>query len=226
MSGQDKFDFNVFIYIYRGFSRKKLRNTLTVAGLSLTLTFLILVLSMARGFMLETEESLKSGPSGEDDHTPPDPGEQTKDRMRIDRDVQQTIITWLVITSFFTVIATASIISNTVIISIIERRREIGILKSLGLTDGQVARVFVIESLWLAVLSWLIALFAGTFLSGNVFNSLYERGASPLFFSPARAMPEILGLVFLVTMLLTVASSVFPALRASRLNPVDAMNPE
>ena len=226
MSDEKGVNFNVFIYVYRGFSRKKLRSILTVCGLTISLVFLILVLSMARGFLLKTSGQLVADPGGEDDFTPPDPGGETGEATELDRDAQRTIIIWLAVTSVFSVLAATAIISNTVYLSVIERRREIGILKAVGLTNGQVARVFVIETLWLSVLSWLIALFAGTMLASNVFNSLYEKGTSPLFFSPAKAMPEILLLAFLVTVLLSTVSSILPALKAARMEPVEAMNPE
>ena len=220
-----KFNFNIFIYVYRGFSAKKFRHGLTVLGLTLAITFLILVLSMARGFMLEVEGGLNNTIDEVDGTTVPGTDGAGKEATELDRDVQKTIILWLIVTSVFIVIASTAIISNTMYLSVRERRKEIGILKAVGLTDVQVAKIFIIESIWLCVLAWLIALFLGTIISGNVFNALYIKGSSPLFFSPARAMPEILLIAFMVTIIVGALSALFPALKAARMDPVSAISP-
>jgi len=225
MKDEKKFNFNVFIYVYRGFSAKKFRHGLTVLGLTLAITFLILVLSMARGFMLEVEGGVETTIDEVYENTTSGPGDAGKEATELDRDVQKTIILWLIVTSVFIMIASTAIISNTMYLSVKERRKEIGILKAVGLTDTQVAKIFVIESIWLCVLAWLIALFSGTIISGNVFNNLYEKGSSPLFFSPARAMPEILLIAFIVTMIVGALSALYPALKAARMNPVSAISP-
>lgn len=224
MKDEKKFNFNVFTYVYRGFSRKKLRHGLTVIGLTIVIVFLILVLSMARGFRLEVEGKLDKTIDEEGDYTPPDPYDPWKEATELDRDVQRTIILWLILTSGFVVIAAIAIVSNTMYLSVRERKREIGVLKAVGLTDRQIAKIFIIESLWLSVLAWLIALFAGTILSSNVFNALYEEGKSPLFFTPAKAMPEILFLAFVVTVTVGIVSAAYPALKAARMDPIEAIS--
>lgn len=224
MKGEKKFNFNVFTYVYKGFSQKKLRHVLTVIGLTVVIAFLILVLSMAMGFRLEVEGELDNTIEEGGDITRPDPSDPGNEATELDRDVQRTIILWLIITSGFVVIAAVAIVSNTMYLSVRERKREIGVLKAVGLTDRQIAKIFIIESVWLSVLAWLIALFVGTFLASNVFNALYEKGTSPLFFSPAKAMPEILFIAFLVTVTVGIVSAVYPALKAARMNPIEAIS--
>jgi ABC-type antimicrobial peptide transport system permease subunit len=225
MKDKKKFNFNVFIYVYRGFSAKKFRHGLTVIGLTLSITFLILVLSMARGFTLEVESKVYNTIGEVDDSTKPGFDNPGKEATELDREVQKTIILWLIVTSVFIMIASTAIISNTMYLSVRERRKEIGILKAVGLTDMQVAKIFIIESIWLSVLAWLIALFSGTLLSGNVFNAIYIRGSSPLFFSPAKAMPEILLIAFMITIIVGALSALYPALKAARMDPVSAISP-
>ena len=224
MKGDENFNFNVFTYVYKSFSGKKLRHTLTVIGMTIVITFLILVLSMGRGFMLNVEGKLDKAIIEGEENTTVD-YKLEREMTELDEDVQKTIIIWLIFTSIFIVLAATAIISNTMYLSIRERRREIGILKSVGLSDNQVAKIFLIESTWLCVLSWLIALFLGTFLASNVFNALYEKGKSPIFFSPAKAMPEILIIAFVVTIIVAILSTLYPALRAARMDPIEAMAP-
>ena len=225
MKDEKKLNFNVFTYVYRGFAAKKFRHALTVLGLTLAITFLILVLSMARGFMLEVEGGLNSPIDEEDGTTVPGVDDAGKEATKFDREVQKTIIMWLIVTSAFIIIASTAIISNTMYLSVRERRKEIGILKAVGLTDLQVAKIFITESIWLCVLAWLIALFSGTIISGNIFNNLYVKGSSPLFFTPARAMPEILLIAFLVTVIVGALSALYPAMKAARMDPVSAISP-
>lgn len=50
---------------------------------------------------------------------------------------------------------------NALVMSVLERRREIGILRSMGATGGKVAQAFLTEGVALGALAWLVAIVGG-----------------------------------------------------------------
>jgi len=127
---------------------------------------------------------------------------------------------------------TASVIVNTLIMSVYERTREIGILSAIGMRGGRILWLFLVESSLLAVggviLGWLLGYGAiswfnvGGFYIGNmglsgmlVSNTIY---AEPV-------MNDIVS-VTIMTFIVTLLSGLYPAVTASRLEPVTALRAE
>ena len=109
------------------------------------------------------------------------------------------------------------VIMNIMLMSVGERTREIGIRKSLGATRRDIRRQFLAESVTLALLGGVLGLVAGMALAGLV------AAVSPL---PARvtlwSVAVALGLGGSVGILF----GVYPATRAARLDPVEALRYE
>jgi putative ABC transport system permease protein len=99
-------------------------------------------------------------------------------------------------------------------ISISERVYEIGLRKSIGATDAEIFGQFLIESVSLSLVGGLFGSalgFAVTLMAGQAFED--GLAVSPLGLAFAAAFAIVIGL----------AAGVYPALRASRLTPVDAI---
>jgi len=109
-------------------------------------------------------------------------------------------------------------IVNTMTLSIFERRRELGMVRALGMTRQQVGRMVRFEALLIGLLGTLVGMGAGILLSWVVISSI-AGGAIDLSFNWARV-----GLIFLVGILVGVIASIMPAHRATKLNMLDAMN--
>lgn len=111
-------------------------------------------------------------------------------------------------------------IVNTMTLSIFERRRELGMVRALGMTRQQVGRMIRLEAVLIGLLGTLIGMGAGILLSWVVVSSIEEIEIG-LSFNWARV-----GLIFAVGLLVGVVASLLPARRATRLDMLDAMRSE
>jgi putative ABC transport system permease protein len=104
-------------------------------------------------------------------------------------------------------------IINTLTLNILERRREIGILRSLGGTNGQLVQVFLLEGVFLGLFGYIFGVVLGYPLA-QLLTNLIGQAAFPLEmvfdFST-------LAYTFVFAMLLTISASLLPALGAARV---------
>jgi len=126
-------------------------------------------------------------------------------------------------------LATSSLgIVNTMLMSILERRREIGILKSLGADEGEIRLLFLFESGLIGLFGALGGLILGWTISrigSFIARSLMEReGVTPveLFAVPI----WLIGAALLLGMLVAVAAGYYPSSRAARVDAVEALRNE
>ena len=104
---------------------------------------------------------------------------------------------------------------STMSLTVLERTREIGVMRAIGAADGDIQRIVITEGLAIGVLSWML----GVMLSIPITFVLdYGVGIS-IFQSPLNAVFSWTGsFVWLFGILLVaVLASAIPALRASRL---------
>lgn len=119
-------------------------------------------------------------------------------------------------------------IVNTLVMAILERRREIGIMKAIGASDGDVKRLFFAEAGAMGILGGIVGVALGWAI-GQVINlgtNVYLKRQS---FPPEHfwAVPWWL-VVFAVlfSFLVSLAAGLYPAGRAARLDPVQALRYE
>jgi putative ABC transport system permease protein len=108
-------------------------------------------------------------------------------------------------------------IVNTLVLSIFERTREIGLLRAIGTTRWQIRRMIGYESILTAVIGALLGLVLGIFLAWIVTQALSSEGLQ--FSIPVGQL--ILFLVFAV--LVGIVAAILPARRASRLDVLEAL---
>jgi len=109
------------------------------------------------------------------------------------------------------------VIMNIMLMSVTERTREIGIRKALGASRGDIRRQFFAEALTLSVLGGVAGLLVGSGLAGLV------QIISPL---PARVTGWSIALALCLGVVVGVAFGVYPAHRASGLDPIEALRQE
>ncbi len=123
-------------------------------------------------------------------------------------------------------------ILNTIQMSVFERTREFGVMLSIGTTPGQVVAMVLVESFFIALLGIALGCAAGWGLSyyfqvNPIDYSDYAKemavwGVTTVTY-PADATALNLSMTALITLALAMMFSVFPARRASRLEPVQAI---
>jgi putative ABC transport system permease protein len=137
--------------------------------------------------------------------------------LRVRREVDKLIANWQIVLAS---IAGISLlvggigIFSVVQIQVSERVYEIGLRKSIGATDGAIFGQFLIESVSLSLVGGLIGSLLGlgvTLLAGQAFDD--GLAVSPMALVLAASFAVAIGLT----------AGVYPALRASRLAPVDAL---
>jgi putative ABC transport system permease protein len=112
---------------------------------------------------------------------------------------------------------------NTMIMSVNERTREIGLKKAIGATDGEIVREYMLEAAVLGLLGGLLGLGLGTGMA-NLLNASTAQalGGTEIFrVTPRLAVVAVGFAVFLGT-----GAGLYPAWNAARLDPVQALREE
>ena len=133
-----------------------------------------------------------------------------------------------VIVSLIVLVAAFNIVSTLVMV-VVNRTREIGILKAMGLTRRDTLRVFVFQGLWVGVIGTLAGLALGLILAILIERyglipippDIYFVDRLPVSLSPWDIL-WISGVSFLISLLATI----YPARQASGLVPVEAIRHE
>jgi putative ABC transport system permease protein len=109
------------------------------------------------------------------------------------------------------------VIMNIMLMAVSERTREIGILKALGARRRDILAQFVVESATLSSIGALLGIGVGIALAFGV------KALTPL---PAAVAPWSIGVAVILGVSVGIAAGVYPATRASRLDPIAALRAE
>lgn len=129
--------------------------------------------------------------------------------------------------SAFSLLASAFGIASVLIVSVLRKSKEIGILKSMGARDAQIMAVFTLQGLFVAVLGAVAGCGAGfallKVLSGV--KQVARFGKSDQLF-PIAFEPSIFLWASAAAIASTLVAALLPARRASRMNPVEVLRGE
>ncbi len=108
-------------------------------------------------------------------------------------------------------------VMNIMLVSVVERKKEIGIRKALGARRIDIQTLFLIESVFLSLFGGFLGVVTGVFTSYVI--TLFTHWDFEVFF-----MPVLVG--FSVSVAVGIFFGVYPAIKASRLNPIDCLRTE
>ena len=126
------------------------------------------------------------------------------------------------------IVVAAGLIVATVIMLVLEKRKEISVLKALGVSDGGIVKIFLAEGLQIGVAGGMLGLFSGLtwcfFIERvgiKLDPSVYYIPALPVRIEPVQTL-----LAVVIAVLVTYLASIYPALKASSVEPVEGLKAE
>lgn len=133
-----------------------------------------------------------------------------------------------VILSLIVMVAAFNIVSTLVMV-VVDRTAEIGILKSMGMSDRQVLRVFVLQGLAIGTLGTATGTGLGLLLCWILERFEIIRIPPDVYFIdrlPVSVHADNILVIVALSLLISLVATVYPALQASRLQPVEAIRRE
>ncbi|GAA3338771.1 hypothetical protein GCM10017714_11490 [Curtobacterium pusillum] len=149
-----------------------------------------------------------------------DHGQMTTEMVQGQRDffVQLNVVV-SVIVGFSAVIAAVGVV-NALALGVLQRRRELGLLRVLGLTGAQVRRMIVTEAVQMVVAAVVTGLVLGTFYGWVGGQTLLGS----LGFATTPVLPPVtVGIVVVGALVLAVVATIAPVRRAMRVPPTEAL---
>jgi len=117
---------------------------------------------------------------------------------------------------------------NTMTIALLERTRDIGIMKAVGVANKDVYLMFLLESIIISSLGGIFGNIGGSFLAYalNLFINYLAKivKAEPVVLS--RTPLWFLGLIFIFSIIVGITTGIYPSKRAANINPLDALRYE
>ena len=139
-------------------------------------------------------------------------GESTNTQQSAQREI------WLVGLSLLVCVVG---VANAVLMSVTERYREIGTMKCLGALDSFVLKLFLLESIFLGGSGTIIGLLIGFSLA--VLAKMFTYGLIMFSTTPWLEVLARGGIGFVIGTGLSIVGALYPAYRAARMQPVEAM---
>ncbi|MEE9474437.1 MAG: FtsX-like permease family protein, partial [Candidatus Hydrothermarchaeaceae archaeon] len=115
------------------------------------------------------------------------------------------------------------IIMNTMLMSVMERTKEIGVMKATGATNHQVLGIFLAESSVVGFVGGTVGIIVGILIS-KIIEEIAQSYMGSLF--RTYVSPEVIVGALLFSLIIGSASGVYPAWKAAKLDPVEALRYE
>jgi putative ABC transport system permease protein len=119
-------------------------------------------------------------------------------------------------------------ITNTMFTSVLEKTKEIGIMKAIGAKRRDIMLIFILNSGMIGFVGGLGGIILGVIGSGFIgyLSNEVGGGGMQMMFGSTAVTPELLIFALVFSVILGILAGVIPAYRASKLDPVDALRYE
>ena len=125
--------------------------------------------------------------------------------------------------SVFSLIASAFAIASVLIVSVLQRSKEIGILKSMGAKSRQILLVYTLEGLGISLVGGSLGAVIGCLIVWafeQIKQPVTRMGGLPEPLLPAQISWQLIAIAMLAAVVSTVIAAILPARRAAQLDPV------
>jgi lipoprotein-releasing system permease protein len=163
-----------------------------------------------------------------------------RDWMQMNRNIlfalkTEKIVMFIILTLI--VLVAAFGIASTLFMVVMEKNRDIAILKSMGATGSSIMKIFVLEGLVIGVIGTLLGVFSGLLIALNLepIISFIQKVTGQNFFSkdiyyldrfPSLVVPSDVVLISVTAVLISFIATLYPAWQASRMLPAEALRYE
>jgi lipoprotein-releasing system permease protein len=142
--------------------------------------------------------------------------------LKLEKIVMFIILTLIILVAAFNIV-------GTLIMVVIEKTRDIAILKSMGATRISIMKIFMIEGAVIGMVGTLLGLLGGYTLCTLLATYKFIELPSDVYYIstlPVQMNPLDVALIALAAIVITLAASVYPAWQASRFDPAEAIRYE
>ncbi len=143
--------------------------------------------------------------------------------LKLEKLVMFIILTLIILVAAFNIV-------STLVVTVVDKTKDIGILKTIGMTSGNIRKIFICEGLFIGAMGIFLGSSAGIILCSVLKKYQFIKLPQDIYYIDRIPVsiefwPDI-ALIILAAMVITLISTVYPASKAAKLRPVEALRYE